>query len=88
MPAIKSAKKKLRQDKKRQKQNKGVKDAMKLAVKKAKTNPSAENVRLAFQSADKAAKHHIIHHNKASRVKSLLSKLIKAPEKKKVATAK
>jgi small subunit ribosomal protein S20 len=82
MPAIKSAKKKLRQDKKRQKQNKDVKDAMKLAVKKARTNPSAENLRLAFKSTDKAAKNHIIHENKASRLKSLLSKLLTPPKKK------
>ena len=85
MPAIKSAKKKLRQDKKRQAQNKGVKDAMKAAVKKARTNPTPKNISLAFKSTDKAAKKYIIHKNKASRMKSLLSKLLATPSKKSAA---
>lgn len=83
MPVIKSAKKKLRQDKKRQKRNRNVKDVMKRAIKKAKANPSAETIKTAFTSTDKAAKANIIHKNKAARVKSTLSKLLKAPEKKK-----
>lgn len=81
MPAIKSAKKKLRQDKKRQSANKTVKDAYKKALKKAKEHPSAETVRMAVKSADKAAKEHIIHRNKASRIKSLLARLVTASPK-------
>lgn len=76
MPAIKSAKKKLRQDKKRQLKNKHVKDAFKLAVKKAKATPTEKTVQEAFSASDKAAKIGIIHNNKAGRIKSSLSKLL------------
>ncbi len=82
MPAIKSAKKKLRADKKRTLQNKKVKDVMKKAIKIAKEKPSVESVRLAVKATDKAAKIYVIHKNKASRIKSSLSKLVKSPEKK------
>lgn len=76
MPLIKSAKKKLRQDVKRTVQNKKVKDTFRKTVKKAKTNPSAKTVMEAFSIIDKTAKKNIIHKNKASRMKSALSKLI------------
>src|SRR5437667_233334 len=82
MPAIKSAKKKLRQDKKRALQNKRVKEVMKKAIKTAKDKPTEESVRLAVKTTDKAAKVFIIHKNKAARIKSSLSKLIASPEKK------
>lgn len=75
MPVIKSAKKKLRQDKKRQLQNKGVKNALKAVIKAAKLTMTPEAISKAFQAADKATKLHIIHKNKAARLKSTLSKL-------------
>lgn len=76
MPAIKSAKKKLRQDKKRQLSNLKIKDALKAAIKAAKANPSDKTVKEAFSAADKAAKHFIVHKNKAARIKASLSKLL------------
>jgi small subunit ribosomal protein S20 len=76
MPVIKSAKKKLRQDKKRQKANKVVKERLVTLLKKAKKTKTAESIRLASQAADKAAKKFIIHTNKASRIKSALAKLL------------
>lgn len=76
MPVIKSARKKLRQDKKRTEQNMVVEDAMRLAIKKAKKSPTAESVRLATKTIDKAVKNHLVHKNKASRVKSALAKLL------------
>lgn len=76
MPVIKSAKKKLRQDKKRTLARAKQEEVLKDSVKKAKSKPSVETVRLATQAADKAAKKHIIHSNKAARIKSTLSKLI------------
>lgn len=83
MPVIKSAKKKLRQDKKRTLQNQAVKEAFVESVKKAKKSPNAESLRLATRAIDKAAKHHLIHRNKAARIKSALSKLLagKTPKK-------
>lgn len=80
MPILKNAKKKLRQDKKRTIHNKKIKDALKLFLKKAKTKKTPESVSEAFSSIDKAVKHHLIHKNKAARVKSSLSKLSSSPK--------
>lgn len=77
MPVIKSAKKKLRQDRKREKQNNKLRNSLKELLKKVKKNPSNESVRTAVSLADKAVKHNIIHKNKAARIKSSLSKLFR-----------
>lgn len=76
MPVIKSAKKKLQQDKKRTTRNAKQETALKDAIKAAKKSPSVKTVSVATSLADKAAKRHIVHKNKASRIKSALSKLI------------
>lgn len=76
MPVIKSAKKKLRQDKKRTLQNKSLENLFKKMVKEAQKNPSKENIQKAVSVVDKAAKKNIIHKNKAARIKSSLSKLL------------
>jgi len=74
MPLLKHAKKKLRQDKKRTLKNKKVRELYKSLIKKAKSDPTEKNLAAAFSSIDKAAKHHIIHSNKAARLKSTISK--------------
>lgn len=74
MPLIKSAKKKLRQDKKREKRNKSTKDFLKEVLKKARKNPTEESIRNAVIATDKAVKKRLIHKNKAARIKSSLSK--------------
>lgn len=76
MPVIKSAKKKLRQDKKRQLDNKKTKNSYKSLVKQAREHPSTKVLEDAFSMLDKAAKKGIIHDNKAGRLKSSLSKLL------------
>lgn len=76
MPVIKSAKKKLRQDIKREKQNKKVKDSLKELIKKAKKSKSHELVKKVASMADKAAKLGIVHKNKAARIKSSTAKLV------------
>lgn len=81
MPVIKSAKKKLRQDKKRTTQNQKVRKLLSDLVKKAKKNPSQKSVKEAVVIADKAVKHHLIHKNKAARIKSALSKLLSSRKK-------
>lgn len=95
MPVIKSAKKKLQQDKKRTTRNAKQETALKDAIKAARKNPSLKTVSQATSLADKAAKRHILHTNKASRIKSALSRLLggakpveaKAAEKKAVKPA-
>src|SRR5260221_12569614 len=94
MPVIKSAKKKLRQEKKRTVANSAYTEAMKSAVKAAKKSPTEKTVSVAFTAIDKAAKKFVVHKNKAARMKSSLSHLLagksskKAEEKPSVAKAK
>ncbi len=73
MPIIKSAKKKLRQDKKRSELNNSYRNRFKKAVKEFQAKPSVKALSEAFSLIDKAAKKNIIHKNKASRLKSGLS---------------
>lgn len=74
MPLTKSAIKKLRKDKKREKENFKLTIKYKSALKKAKKSPTPKNITEAFKYIDKASKNHLIHQNKASRLKSSLSK--------------
>jgi small subunit ribosomal protein S20 len=86
MPVIKSAKKKLKQDRKREKLNNQVKLNYRNALKEAKKSKTSEKVRQAVKLVDKAAKKGIIHKNKAARIKSSLSKLAKPVTKVKQKT--
>lgn len=75
MPVIKSAKKKLRVDKKRESANKKAESLVELIIKKAKKKPTPKSIQEAFSLIDKAVKKNIFHKNKAARIKSRLSKL-------------
>ena len=77
MPVIKSAKKKLRKDRKLQKVNQVLKNKLSAALKDAKKSKTHEKVRIATKLTDLAAKKKLIHKNKAARIKSSLSKLAK-----------
>lgn len=81
MPIIKSAKKKQRADKTREKRNDVWRNNLSKAFKKAKKSPTLINISSATKAIDKLAKRNIIHKNKAARLKSSLSKLLK-PQKK------
>ena len=81
MPVTKSAKKKLRKDRKREDRNDRVYSLLKRLIKKAKKHPSEKAVREVVALADKAGRHHIIHKNKVARIKSSLAKLLKKPKK-------
>lgn len=76
MPVIKSAIKKLKQDRKKEQVNdlwrKKVQDVLRSARKTRKVDVIEE----AFSVIDKAAKHNIFHENKAARLKSQLSKIV------------
>lgn len=82
MPVIKSAIKKLRQDKKREIQNDLKRRSLKSLVNKAKKTPSAKTVQAAFSALDRAVKNNLIHKNKAARTKSSLSKNLEGKGKK------
>jgi small subunit ribosomal protein S20 len=76
MPVIKSAKKKLKVDRKRESANKKMKAFVGSVVKNAQKKPTPENVREAFRAIDRGVKKDIFHKNKASRMKSRLANLI------------
>lgn len=80
MPIIKSAKKALRQSKKRRAKNIKRKKAMKDIVKKVKKDPNF--LSQAYKTIDKAAKAGTIKKRAASRKKSRLTKLINKATKK------
>lgn len=86
MPVGRSAKKKLRQDKKRAGINLLVKKKLKDTIKKFRSKPSEQLLKAVFNQLDRTAKKNIIHSNKSARLKSRLSKLIKkaTPRKKKI----
>jgi len=76
VPITQSAKKALRQNKRRREQNLAKAKAFKDAIKKFKKSPSAEALSLVYKKLDKAAKTNVIAKNKAARLKSRLSGLI------------
>jgi small subunit ribosomal protein S20 len=84
MPITSSAKKALRQNKTRNARNLTKKENYKKAVVKFRKLIAAKNIEearkllpLVFQTLDKAAKTKVIEKNKASRLKSRLSHLLK-----------
>lgn len=77
MPITKSAQKKMRQDKKRRTQNLRVKRAYRAAVREVRQKATQKNLQKAYSALDKAAKKGVIKKQKASRLKSRLSKLLK-----------
>jgi len=81
MPIIKSAKKKLKQDKRRAAVNRVYRNKVKTAVKEAREKKTKKAVEAAYKALDRAAKKKVIHKNKASRLKSRLVKLVKKKSK-------
>lgn len=77
MPIIKQAIKKVRADKRKTLINLRKKRTYKGAIVAFRKNPTEKALRLVYQALDKAAKTNVIHKNKAARIKSRLSKLLK-----------
>ncbi|KKQ29673.1 MAG: hypothetical protein A3H17_02905 [Candidatus Levybacteria bacterium RIFCSPLOWO2_12_FULL_37_14] len=75
MPVIRSAKKKLKVDRKRESSNKKAESFINFIIKKTQTKPTPGNIQEAFKAIDKGVKKDIFHKNKAARLKSRLSKL-------------
>jgi len=72
MPILKSAIKKLKQDKRRTITNKRYLVTLKKSLKLARAKKSPKTLSAAFRALDRAAKVNLIHKNKASRLKSRL----------------
>ena len=81
MPNIQSAKKKMRKDVRRTKQNEvyrgAISKAVKFLVKLKGGEGASEKAKKAVSLIDKAAKRKVIHKNKAARLKSRVMKLTK-----------
>ena len=84
MPNTASAKKRLRQDEKRKMHRRSIKSSLRTAIRKVREATAAGEIekaetefRATAKKLDKAGAHRIIHPNKASRLKSRLSKHIK-----------
>jgi len=76
MPVIRSAKKKLRADHRKQKINQRVEAAVKLAIKTFKKAPSPGALNKAYSALDVAAKKDVIPKGRVARKKSRLANLI------------
>lgn len=76
MPIIESAKKALRQSKKRRALNEGQKKALRAVIKNFKKSLTAEDLSLVYKKLDKASKTNLIKKNKAARLKSRLTHLM------------
>ena len=78
MPNLKSAKKKARQDVKRKARNRNYSKQIDDIMNNMKTGKQvkADSVSKAYSAIDRAAKKHIIHKNKADRMKRRVSRLI------------
>jgi small subunit ribosomal protein S20 len=77
MPIIKRAIKKLRHDRKRAIVTAKKRENVRSLVKAMRKSPSKKALAGVYQALDKAAKNHLIHANKAARLKSRLAKLTK-----------
>lgn len=82
MPVTKTAKRALRSSKRKEAVNKVLLARLEIALRKAKKQSTAKNIKKAISLTDKAAKKKIFHKNKAARIKSKLSKLTKPIKKK------
>ena len=74
MPNIKSAKKRVRSNATKEKINNDITASMRTAIKKFEKDVKAGNVEDASRSLNTAKKSGLIHQNKASRLKSRLTK--------------
>jgi small subunit ribosomal protein S20 len=77
MPITVGAIRKQRADKRKASVNSRTREALKEAVALMRKKPTATNLVKAFSTADRAAKKGVIHKNKAARLKSRLSSLVK-----------
>gem|GEM_PF-3875782 len=84
MPVIKSAKKKLRADERKQVFNKVVRDKVRIALKQFKANPSNKTLDAAYSSLDTASKKHVIPKERADRKKGRLAAFLNSNKKSKV----
>lgn len=88
MPVTKTAKRALRSSEKKSSVNKLMTTRLEIAIRLAKKGKKERDILSAISLADRSAKTNIIHKNKASRIKSVLSKLLPKSGSKKTKVKK
>jgi small subunit ribosomal protein S20 len=81
MPITHSATKAMRKDVKRAKTNRSTRLKLKKSLDSAKDKLTTGSLSSAYSAIDRAAKKHLIHKNKAARLKSQLAKKLVVPAK-------
>lgn len=81
MPILKNAKKALRASQKKALVNRRIRSKLKTALDSATKSKASADTNQAFSAIDKAAKKHLIHKNKAARLKSRIAKVTAAAAK-------
>lgn len=76
MPVTKTAKRALKGSKRKTLINKKIVSALEIAIRVAKKTKKDKDVSRAASLTDRAQKKHVIHKNKAARIKSSLGKLL------------
>jgi len=76
MPVTKTAKRALRVSKRKEQVNKKIIANFEVALRLTKKNKTKKSVSTAISFTDRMVKKHLIHKNKAARIKSSLSKLL------------
>jgi len=76
LPTHKSAKKRLKTNRKSNTRNRAVKSRLRTLVKHAETSVDEASLKEAVSLLDRAARKKVIHPNKASRMKSRLAKAV------------
>ena len=77
MPVTKTAKRALRVSKRKESENKILVGKLEVAIRKAKRAKTEKAAAEAVSMVDRALKRRIVHKNKAARLKSQISKLLK-----------
>ncbi|OGM05607.1 hypothetical protein A2125_01525 [Candidatus Woesebacteria bacterium GWB1_43_5] len=88
MPVTKTAKRARRSSLRKKSANASLTRRLEIAIRHARQKPTADVLNLAVSLTDRAAKKKIIHKNKAARIKSQLSKLVKPAKTTRKATSK
>lgn len=81
MPVLKSSKKALKVARRRKEENDSLHKNLQVAVKALRKSPTVTTLKKVYSLLDRSAKKHVIHKNRAARLKSNFSKLVKPASK-------
>ncbi len=88
MPVLKSSKKALKVSRRRKDENDTLRKNLRNAVKALRASPTTASLKKVYSLLDRSAKKHVMHKNRAARLKSGFSKLVKPASKTSKKTAR